>query len=56
MRLLRPTAFFRPNNISKVTIIKKTKSATIAFFLLLLSSFLFVSVILELIGPKKPAF
>ena len=56
MRLLRPTAFFSAKQYLKVTIIKKTKSATIAFFLLLLSSFLFVSVILELIGPQKPAF
>ena len=57
MDLLRPTVL-----ISKVAIIK-TKSATIAFFLLLLSfssvslfllSFFFVSVILELLGLKKP--
>ena len=53
--------FFRPKTISKVAIIK----TTIAFFLLLLSfsslflfllSFSFVTVILELLGPKKPAF
>ena len=57
MDLLRLTVL-----ISKVAIIK-TKSATIAFFLLLLSfyslslfllSFFFVSVILELLGLKKP--
>ena len=57
MDLLRPTVL-----ISKVAIIK-TKSATIAFFLLLISfsslslfllSFFFVTVILELLGLKKP--
>ena len=62
--------FFRPKTIFKVAILK-TKSATIAFFLLLLSSsslllflflFLFllsssfVTMILELLGLKKPAF
>ena len=45
---------------NKVAIIK-TKSATIAFFsfsslFLLLLSFSFVTVILELLGLKKPAF
>ena len=59
-------SFFRPKTISKVTTIK-AKSATIALFLfdLLLSSFslflfvlssFFVSVILELIGPRKAVF
>ena len=58
--------FFRPKTISEVAILK-TNSATIAFFLLLLSSsslflFLFllsssfVTMILELLGLKKPAF
>ena len=59
-------SFFRPKTISEVAILK-TNSATIAFFLLLLSSsslflFLFllsssfVTMILELLGLKKPAF
>ena len=57
--------FFRPKTISKVATIL-TKSATIAFFLLLLLSFsslflfllffFFVTMILELLGLKKPAF
>ena len=57
--------FFRPKAISKVAIIK-TKSATFAFlFLLLLSfsslflfllSFFFVTMILDLLGLKKPVF
>ena len=64
MDLLRRTVFFGQKSNSKVAIIK-TKSATTAFFsspplfLLALSFFLsfsLVSVILELIGPKKPAF
>ena len=55
--------FFRPKTISKVAIVN-TKSATIDFSLLLLSSsslflllisFSFVRVILEQIGLKKPA-
>ena len=50
----------RPKTISKIAIIK-TKSEAIAFFFssslfLFLLSILFVSVILELIGSKKPAF
>ena len=70
MDLLRPTAFFRPNNVSKVTIIKKLRAQPLPFFLLLLLllllssfsfflfllSFSFVSVILELIGPKSLPF
>ena len=60
MDLLRPTVFLRPKTISKIAIIK-TKSEAIAFFFssslfLFLLSILFVSVILELIGSKKPAF
>ena len=56
--------FFPSKNYLKVAIIK-TKSATIAFFLifsfrpprsLFLSCFSFVSVILELMGLKKPVF
>ena len=56
--------FFRPKTISEVAILK-TNSATIAFFLLLLSlsslflfllSSCFVTMILELLGLKKPAF
>ena len=63
MDLLRPTIFFSAKN-SKVTIIK-TKSATIAFLLLLLSffslflfplSFSFVNWFSELLGLKKPPF
>ena len=63
MDLLRPTIFFSAKN-SKVTFIK-TKSATIAFFLLLLfffSLFLFplsssfVNWFSELLGLKKRAF
>ena len=55
--------FFWPTTIFKVAIIK-TKSATIDFFssspsssslFLFLFSFPFVTVILELIGAKKPA-
>ena len=62
MDLSRPTVYFSAK-ISKVAIIK-TKSATIAFFssppfLLLplpfLLSFSFVTVILEILGVKKPA-
>ena len=64
MDLLRPTVFFRSKAISKVAIIKP-KCATIPFFLFLLSfsslflfllSFAFVTMILELLGLKKPAF
>ena len=63
MGLLRPTIFFSAKN-SEVTIIK-TKSATIAFLLLLLSFFSlflfplsssFVNWFSELLGLKKPAF
>ena len=57
---------FSAKNISKVAIIKlRVQSAIITFFLLLLSfsslflfllSFSFVSMTLELLGPKKHAF
>ena len=58
------SSFFRPITIYKVAFIK-TKSASIAFFLLLRSfsslflfllSFSFVTLILELLGRKKRAF
>ena len=64
MDLFRSNSFFRPKTISEVAIMK-TKSAAIAFSLLLLSipslflsllSFSFVNVILELLGLKKPGF
>ena len=47
--------FFWPKITSKVPTIK-AKSATIVFFSLLLLSFSFVTVILELLELKKPAF
>ena len=64
MDLLHPTVFFGQKLSPKVAIIE-TKSAAVALFLLLLSfsslflfllSFSFVTVILELLGLKKPAF
>ena len=64
MDLLRSNSIFRPKTISQVAIMK-TKSAAIAFSLLLLSipslflsllSFSSVTVILELLGLKNPGF
>ena len=68
MDLLRPTVYSgqKLQGSSKLAILK-TKSVTIAFFLLPLSlsslflflfllSFSFVTMILELLGLKKPAF
>ena len=65
MDFFGPVAFFRPKTISKVAIIKNQEWDHFFFSLLLFSSsslflfllsFSFVSVILELIAHKKPAF
>ena len=70
MDLLRPTVYSGQKlQVSSKVAILKTKSVTITFFLLPLSlsslflflflfllSFSFVTMILELLGLKKPAF
>ena len=49
-------SFYRPTTISRGVILKTKNHLSSSSLFLFLLSFSFVSVILELIGPQKPAF
>ena len=56
MDLLRPTVQFQPKTLSSYSKNEAFLSLSSLFLFLFLLSFSFVTMILELLGLKKPAF